>query len=97
MTGVDADRPAQPTDPPPGPAELPAVDDARAAGLPDPRPAPRWRPDADQGRASGPPRTGRRLRTGCWVLVVILLLICCVLTAWGTDAVLDLRSVTTGG
>jgi hypothetical protein len=30
-------------------------------------------------------------------LVVVLLLICCVLSAWLTDAVLDLRAVTTGG
>jgi len=40
---------------------------------------------------------GRRIRSGCWLLVVVLLLICCVLSAWLTDSILDLRTITTGG
>ena len=67
---------------------------------PAPAPGPRWRPDrvgADrEGRGTRRPDTARRLRVGCWVAVVILLL-CCILTAWLSDTILDIRTVTTGG
>ena len=57
-----------------------------------------WRPDtAADAATGGHPPAARRVRMGCWALVVVLLLICCVLGAWLTDAVLDLRALTTGG
>lgn len=56
-----------------------------------------WRPDTFGGSVVGRPVAGRRIRRGCWLLVVVLLLICCVLSAWLTDSILDLRAITTGG
>ena len=56
-----------------------------------------WRPDTGADGAPQPrPPAARRLRAGCWVLIVVLLLLCCVLGAWLGDTVLDLRAVTTG-
>lgn len=49
------------------------------------------------GVAGQRPPAARRLRAGCWLLILVLLLVCCVLSAWLADAVLDLRTVTTGG
>ena len=60
-------------------------------------PAPRWQPDVHRGPAPHRPVAARRVRRGCWLLVVVLLLICCVLSAWLTDSILDLRAITTGG
>lgn len=96
MTGDD--RPDRPAASPARPADAAAQADPGSDASPDSTPAPRWREDPYRtGLAGGRPRTDRRLRAGCWVLIVILLLICCVLTAWLTDAVLDLRAITTGG
>lgn len=57
----------------------------------------RWRPDTYGGSVIGRPVAGRRIRRGCWLLMIVLLLICCVLSAWLTDSILDLRAITTGG
>lgn len=79
------------------PTPAASIDEQLETGGPAPL-APRWRADpGPSGLAGHRPPAGRRLRAGCWVLVVVLLLICCVLSAWLTDAVLDLRAVTTGG
>ena len=60
------------------------------------RPVPRWQPDVYRDPTAERPVIARRVRRGCWLLVVILLLICCVLSAWLTDSILDLRTITTG-
>ena len=59
-------------------------------------PSPHWQPDAYRGPTALRPVAARRVRRGCWLLVVVLLLICCVLSAWLTDSILDLRAITTG-
>lgn len=59
--------------------------------------ASRWQPDRYERPALHRPVAARRVRRGCWLLVVVLLLICCVLSAWLTDSILDLRAITTGG